>query len=328
MPAGCGNTTSSPGGYDGACGGGSVTHSPQEWGDIVRKMYPGYTGHRPRVQLFHGDADTTIRYTNHTEAIDEWTNVLGLDANTGTTQTGLTLGSHQAKRQQWKNACGYVVLDAFTSIGGDHGPSDCLFIAQYVIPFLGLDKTGALDPEIEQCGGTGGGDGGVGDASGAGGVSGAGGAGDAGDAGAGGAGGRTGTAARDGGMDVGNGGSLGTGGAVGGGGRTGSGGSDVTGGVQGNGGAGSGGNMNNGGATGGVPASGGAVSSGGQVSAGGGGGFGTGSGGNAGAGVDAKSEGCSCALGKVGRPDYAAGSFLGFCLVVWGLARRKRRATH
>jgi hypothetical protein len=25
-------------------------------------------GHRPRVQLFRGDADTIIRYANHTEA--------------------------------------------------------------------------------------------------------------------------------------------------------------------------------------------------------------------------------------------------------------------
>ena len=33
------------------------------------------------------------------------------------------------------------MLDGFDSIGGDHGPSDALFVAQYVIPFLGLDKT-------------------------------------------------------------------------------------------------------------------------------------------------------------------------------------------
>ena len=37
-----------------------------------------------------------------------------------------------------------MVLDAFTSIGGDHGPSDALFKSQFVIPFLGLDAGGAL----------------------------------------------------------------------------------------------------------------------------------------------------------------------------------------
>jgi acetylxylan esterase len=194
MPAGCraANESGSGGGYSGACAGGSVTHTPQEWGDIVRKMDPGYTGHLPRVQLFHGDSDTTIRYANHTEAIKEWTNVLGLSTDPTSTETGVKLGDHQAKRQKWQNPCGYVVLDAFTSIGGDHGPSDALFKAEYVIPFLGLDKTGPLDPEIEECGGRT--DGGAG-AAGAGGRTGAkdaGGSGDTGGGGRAGSGGRAG----------------------------------------------------------------------------------------------------------------------------------------
>lgn len=161
MPAGCrgSNESGSGGGYSYACAGGTVSHTPQEWGDIVRMMNPGYTGHRPRVQLFHGDNDTTIKYPNHTEAIKEWSNVLGLMANPTTTDMNVPLGDHQATRQRWKNECGYVTLDAFTSLGGDHGPSDALFKAEYVVPFLGLDKTGPLDPEVEQCqpsGGSGG----------------------------------------------------------------------------------------------------------------------------------------------------------------------------
>ena len=154
MPAACRGTneSGSGGGYSSACAGGSVTHTAQQWGDIARMLAPGYAGHRPRVQLFHGDADTTIRYANHTEAIKEWTNVLGLSTAPTTTDTGVALGSHQATRQRWQNACGQVVLDAFTSIGGDHGPSDALFKSQFVIPFLGLDKTGAVDPEVQQCG--------------------------------------------------------------------------------------------------------------------------------------------------------------------------------
>ena len=116
-------------GYSGACAGGNVTHTAQEWGDIARKMDPGYTGHRPRVQLFHGDADPTIRYANFTEAIKEWTNVLGLAATPTTTTMNVPLGTHQATRQQWHSACGYLVLDGFTSLGGDHGPSDALFKA-------------------------------------------------------------------------------------------------------------------------------------------------------------------------------------------------------
>jgi acetylxylan esterase len=153
MPAGCrGNgETGSSGGYSNACAGGSVTHTPQEWGDLVRSLNVGYTGRRPRVQLFHGDMDTTIKYPNFTEAIKEWTNVLALDTNPTSTDTALTLGTHSAKRQTWQGACGFASLDAFTSIGGDHGPSDTLFVAKYVIPFLGLDKIGATDPAVAQC---------------------------------------------------------------------------------------------------------------------------------------------------------------------------------
>ena len=175
MPAGCrgAGESGNGGGYSGACAGGSVTHTAQEWGDIARGLAPGYTGHRPRVQLFHGDADDIIKFPNHTEAIKQWTDVLGLDASPTSTDMGVQLGNHQATRQRWQSACDKVVLDAFTSLDGDHGPSDALFPAQYVIPFLGLDKTGPLDPEVEACasggaggsagaGGAGGGSGGLG----------------------------------------------------------------------------------------------------------------------------------------------------------------------
>jgi acetylxylan esterase len=153
MPAGCrgANESGDGGGYSGACAGGSVAHSAQEWGEIARALHPGYMGRRPRVQLFHGDQDTTIRYPNHTEAIKQWSDVLGLSPAPSTILSGLPLGSHEATRQTWLSACGHVALDAFTSIGGDHGPSDALFVAEHVVPFLGLDVVGPVDPEIERC---------------------------------------------------------------------------------------------------------------------------------------------------------------------------------
>ncbi|HYQ01917.1 MAG TPA: PHB depolymerase family esterase [Polyangiaceae bacterium] len=158
MPAGCrgSNETGSGGGYSNACAGGSVSHTPQEWGDLARSLDPGFSGRRPRVQLFHGDADSTIKYPNFTEAIKEWTNVLSLGTSPTSTDSSLTLGMHQGKRQTWQGSCGFAELDAFTSIGGDHGPSDTLFVAQYVIPFLGLDKTGMVDPAQCNSGGAGG----------------------------------------------------------------------------------------------------------------------------------------------------------------------------
>jgi acetylxylan esterase len=338
MPAGCrgANESGSGGGYSGACAGGSVTHTAQEWGNIARMLAPGYTGHRPRVQLFHGDADTIIRYANHTEAIKQWTNVLGVSTNPTSTNTGVQLGSHQATRQRWQSSCGHVVLDAFTSIGGDHGPSDALFPAQHVIPFLGLDKTSAIDPEIEQCGSgadggvDGGGGGGAGGAGGGGaGVGGSsggrGGSGGAGNAGAGGRGGAGGTGG-SGGSSAGTGGSGGnadsggSGGSAGGQGRGGSQGSggSATGGSAG----GDGGFSGPGGAsgTGGISATGGraGTGSGGQASTGGTGGSATG-------GVDPGSAGCSCAVdgAHASTPLEIAALLLGVALVTF--PRRRRR---
>ena len=241
VPAGCSNEFDS----SGLCG--LPTQTAQQWGDRVRAMDQGYSGHRPRVQLFHGDADATITYKNLAQAINEWSNVLGLSTTPTSTTSGLTLGTHQATEQQWKNSCGYVVLDALTSIGGDHGPSDALFESKYVIPFLGLDNVGDTDPEIAQCGGGGtGGGSGTGGATSTGGTTATGGA-------------RTGGTSGTGGTRVATGGSLGTGG------NTVTGGSSSTGGNMATGGRASGGAL----ATGGAPGSGGNFLAGGKSSTGG-----------------------------------------------------------
>jgi len=166
VPAGCSNV------FDGTGLCGLSAQTAQQWGDRVRAMYKGYTGHRPRLQLVHGDADQTITYKNEAEAIKEWTNVLGLTTDPTTkVDSGLTLGTHQAKRQEWKDSCGFVALDFLTSVGGDHGPSDALFQGNFVLPFLGLDSQAAvdaaLDAQVVQCGA--GGNTGSGGASGSGG---------------------------------------------------------------------------------------------------------------------------------------------------------------
>lgn len=170
VPAGCSNVFDA----SGLCG--LPAQTAMQWGDRVRAMYPNYTGHRPRIQLFHGDADDTIAFKNLAEGVKEWTNVLNLPTTPTSTDETLTLGNnppHKASRQSWKNSCGYVTLDTFVEHkdaqgGGDHGPSDTLFVATYVVPFLGLDKTGDVDPEIQMCGPNGAGGGSSGGAGGTG----------------------------------------------------------------------------------------------------------------------------------------------------------------
>jgi hypothetical protein len=39
-----------------------------QWGDLVRRYFPGYTGHHPRVQHWHGTADLVSLITAQVDA--------------------------------------------------------------------------------------------------------------------------------------------------------------------------------------------------------------------------------------------------------------------
>jgi acetylxylan esterase len=77
VPFGCFATTDGSS-WNSACANGQVTKTPQQWGDLVRAADPGYGGARPRMQVWHGTADTTLQYPNFGEEIKQWTNVLGV----------------------------------------------------------------------------------------------------------------------------------------------------------------------------------------------------------------------------------------------------------
>ncbi|PRY02445.1 extracellular catalytic domain type 1 short-chain-length polyhydroxyalkanoate depolymerase [Allonocardiopsis opalescens] len=77
VPFGCFATTP-PSTWNSECANGQVVRTPQQWGDLVRGSYPGYTGPRPRMQVWHGTNDSTLRYPNFNEQIKQWTNVLGV----------------------------------------------------------------------------------------------------------------------------------------------------------------------------------------------------------------------------------------------------------
>jgi acetylxylan esterase len=76
VPAGC--FVSSSGGvaqWNNSCSGGQSRATPEAWGNVVRNMYPGYTGRRPKMQIWHGSADGTLAPQNYQETIKQWTNV-------------------------------------------------------------------------------------------------------------------------------------------------------------------------------------------------------------------------------------------------------------
>ena len=110
VPFGCFATTDGSM-WNSQCANGQHDRTPQQWGDLVRDAYPGYTGARPRMQIWHGTNDTTLRYPNFGEPIKQWTNVHGLSQTptfTDTPQSDWTrtrYGGTGTRRRSRRSAC-------------------------------------------------------------------------------------------------------------------------------------------------------------------------------------------------------------------------------
>ncbi|KAF8831739.1 hypothetical protein HHX47_DHR1001211 [Lentinula edodes] len=81
------------------CAEGELIQTPQQWGQEVANAYPGYTGSRPKMMLWHGTADETLLYPNYGEEIKQWTDVFGLSQTPTTTtqndpQSGYTMTTY------------------------------------------------------------------------------------------------------------------------------------------------------------------------------------------------------------------------------------------
>ncbi|MEO3796004.1 PHB depolymerase family esterase [Nonomuraea sp. B10E15] len=115
------------------CTGGSMDRSPQQWGDAVRQAYPGYSGPRPRMQLWHGTSDTLVPYSLLRESIEQWTDVFGLS------QTPTSTDTPQANwnRSRYATSSGTVQVEAYSVQGAGHAlPQGGM--ALYAIQFFGL----------------------------------------------------------------------------------------------------------------------------------------------------------------------------------------------
>nr|WP_179816014.1 PHB depolymerase family esterase [Allostreptomyces psammosilenae] len=133
VPFGCFATTDGSG-WNSACANGTVIRTPQQWGDLVRAAYPGYTGPRPRMQLWHGTEDSILRYPNFGEEIKQWTNVHGL------TQTPARTDSPQANwtRTRYGATGDQAPVEAISIQGAGHDlPSGDM--AARAVHFFGLD---------------------------------------------------------------------------------------------------------------------------------------------------------------------------------------------
>jgi poly(hydroxyalkanoate) depolymerase family esterase len=136
VPFGCFATTDGSM-WNSQCANGQITKTPQQWGDLVRAADPGYSGARPRVQLWHGTADGTLNYNNFGEEIKQWTNVWGISqtpASTDTPASGWT-------RTRYTDSAGNVDVEAYSIAGAGHVLPET-GMAAFAIHFFGLDGSG------------------------------------------------------------------------------------------------------------------------------------------------------------------------------------------
>ncbi|MEV6963436.1 PHB depolymerase family esterase [Streptomyces sp. NPDC051207] len=141
VPFGCFATTDGSE-WNSACANGTVTRTPQAWGDLVRGAHPGHSGPRPRMQLWHGTEDDTLRYPNFGEEIKQWTNVLGVSqtpAVTDTPQPGWT-------RTRYGGTGDRAPVEAISLRGVGHNLYTTGMAAR-ALTFFGLDGGGGPTPQ-------------------------------------------------------------------------------------------------------------------------------------------------------------------------------------
>lgn len=127
--------------WNSACANGQISMTPQQWGDLARAADPGYNGPRPRMQLWHGTADTTLYYANFGEEIKQWTNVLGVSQTpsfTDSPQSGWT-------RTRYGGTGIGAPVEGISVQGAGH-VLPLSGMAAYAIQFMGLNTTSNSTP--------------------------------------------------------------------------------------------------------------------------------------------------------------------------------------
>jgi poly(hydroxyalkanoate) depolymerase family esterase len=146
VPFGCFATTDGSE-WNSACANGTVTRTPEAWGDLVRAAHPGYTGPRPRMQLWHGTEDDVLRYPNFGEEIKQWTNVLGVGQAPSATDSPVSGWI----RTRYGSTGDRAPVEAISLQGVGHN----LYsngMASHALRFFGLDSSGpAPQPQPGAC---------------------------------------------------------------------------------------------------------------------------------------------------------------------------------
>jgi poly(hydroxyalkanoate) depolymerase family esterase len=134
VPFACFATTFPGSMWNSDCANGLISHTPREWGDLARGAFPGYRGPRPRMQVWHGTADTILFPPNYGEQVKQWTDVLG---------TGQTPARVDNPKPTWTHSVfvrhGQVQVDAYLVEGATHNLAfEAPEWADLAVDFFGL----------------------------------------------------------------------------------------------------------------------------------------------------------------------------------------------
>jgi acetylxylan esterase len=128
-------------GWCSSCATGQIIKTAAQWGDLVRAAYPGYTGPRPKMQLWHGSIDNVVYFPNLGEEIKQWTNVL--DASITPADSEPNQPEPTWTLRSYTNSSGQTVVQAIVETGLSHGNLDVR--ADLAVTWLGLDKATAIE---------------------------------------------------------------------------------------------------------------------------------------------------------------------------------------
>ncbi|BFV56482.1 hypothetical protein KCMC57_up15860 [Kitasatospora sp. CMC57] len=113
LPAQCATSQSAASG----CQNNDQHLTPAQWGAKVRSSYPGYGGPYPRVAIWQGTGDSTVKPVNATELRDQWTDVRGIPQTASSTRSlpgGTTLSVYD-------DATGRPAVELYSIAGLGHG---------------------------------------------------------------------------------------------------------------------------------------------------------------------------------------------------------------
>jgi poly(hydroxyalkanoate) depolymerase family esterase len=89
--------------------------SAETWGELATNAFPGFFGDRPKVSIWHGEADTLIVPSNLDRQVEQWASVMGVDRDADRVDE---IAGHV--RQRYNDQNGQPVIETYLIVGMGH----------------------------------------------------------------------------------------------------------------------------------------------------------------------------------------------------------------